>query len=145
MAKHAWSILAEQVLVDRFTNSTTIFGVLEEVEVQQGPEPLTSGAMLPVKGVVVSTWVRSDDDVPEESRIHIVLVAPDGRTIASKSDQSIDLRNGRRHRSLLHFEGFVFLGAGTYEFVVQHRSVQGEAWEQAARLPLVVKVSNRAP
>jgi hypothetical protein len=72
MAKHIWSIVCRQAIVDRFTNSLSLIDAMEGFEIAIQPIATTGKAIAAhvvtgVDFVVVSHWMRTKSDEPEDA------------------------------------------------------------------------------
>lgn len=145
MAEHIFSVLCEKGLLDKFTNSVCIFGVLDNISIRhpEGNAP-EIGSTLGFQGTVVSLWVREKSDVPESPQMRLVLLPPDGKRVMSPITLEINLGVKARTRTFLSFNNVVYRGAGEYRFLVEQQRGEGE-WEKAASLPFTVELTPVSP
>lgn len=155
MAHHVWSVLCYKAPIDKDTNEVSLLNVVEsltirttEAELQDRVERLKEGeqALLPPPGnlELVSWWVRSDFDIPEEGvRARVVLRLPDGREQVTE-ERTMDLRQSSGYRLKFRVPGIPFGGVGAYWFEIQQqengKKEGGRAWDTVASIPLKVYV-----
>jgi hypothetical protein len=138
VAKHIWSVLCSQGVLDKYTNNVSLFNVLEEMTIKPtGPLPEGDKAF-PTSLSLVTLWVRSDPATPEIAQAQMKFVAPDG-TVITQATTEIDLTIHQRHRYFSRLEVMPFRGTGIYEFVIEQRIE--EQWREEARVPLELKLS----
>lgn len=153
MAHHVWSVLCYKAPIDKDTNEVSLLNVVEnltihttEAELQKRVESLKEGeqALLPPPGnlELVSWWVRSDFDIPEEGvRARVALRLPDGREQLTE-ERTIDLQERSGFRLKYRVPGIPFGGVGAYWFEVQQCEMSedqtADGWRIMARVPLRV-------
>ena len=139
--KVLWAILCQNAVIDRDTNTVSLFNVVEEVTVPVAP-PSGDISMLP--GVVPATfelvilWSRSETDEPELGMGRIALISPDS-TSSTPHELNIDLTQYLRWRSRIKFPGLPITGEGTYTFQIEFKSESSD-WVQVFELPLRVAI-----
>ncbi|HSS71764.1 MAG TPA: hypothetical protein VLQ46_14075 [Casimicrobiaceae bacterium] len=140
MAKHVWTVLCRRGVVDQFTNNASIFDVLEDVTVvPKTPIEAHKWTHIPLDSTIVTFVVRSDPNVPEQTRLKITTVAPNGEPYEESPIIPIDLREHLRARQFLQSGSLPFRGVGTYKWIFFLEDSTG-AWDQVAEIPLDIKL-----
>jgi hypothetical protein len=135
--RHAWTVLAEKVIIDQATNNISI-DVLEQVAVDLPPLPEGKrGYLVPAKLEVVTLWYRSDTLVPERGRMRLRLLGPAGDDIHT-IETDIDLTQHQRLRARAAMMALPVSITGVYLFVVE--LAHGQAWVEVARVPLEIAI-----
>jgi hypothetical protein len=161
MAEHVWSVLCRKAVIDRDGGQISLHEVIETIvlepetkESQEELEELRGPIRLPQDMYIVSWWVRSDYDVPEEVKLRLVIEKPDGskgimlgqyvrpgQPLAEGeiAEMPLDLRNSKSFRRLIRVRAFPWAGVGVYHFIIEGRVADGD-WRLAARIPLNVGI-----
>ena len=156
MARHLWSVLCDQSVVDKDDNQVSLISVTERLTFHQTPEEYEQldealqeaqgqdkGVLVPVNLHLVSMWIRSDPEVSESVPLRYRVTASDGWRFPDVEGE-IDLQSSDGFRARWKLTTFLFRGFGRYWISIQHKP--GKAWQTAARIPLeVVKGSPRTP
>lgn len=157
MAQHVYSVLCRQVVVDRDGGQVSIHEVIErlimEVPTEERLKKLEEVGALPVPLQLISWWVRSDYDKPEESSYRIILKTPKneehvlkgGDTIPEQGqptkvveDFHLNLQESTGARRIMRLEGLPrWSGFGLYWFTIEGREKNGKRYV-ATRIPLEV-------
>ncbi len=142
MARHIWSILCTKAIVDRETNSISLFDSIESLESNKEivPPPESGDSLIVVQNInmqLVTLWTRSDYAKPETALSRLTLVGPNGKKLR-QPDNIIDLTASTRNRVIFGFNGLAFLGFGVYEFLIelQHGEKGSPRWRKVASIPL---------
>jgi hypothetical protein len=138
MPRHVWTVLCESSVTDTQTNRLSLFNTLEQVAISVPPEDLPVN--LPVRFEIVTHWMRSDIEVPEEARARIVIYDPN--TEKEELDPyKINLTEAfKRFRQQNRFFGLEVHGSGIIWFTVELET--GDGWEEVARVPLEVELQS---
>jgi len=132
MALHVWSILAQTVLVDQFTNSVSFIQVVEGFTVSALP------AIAP-QMMLGSLWSRTGNETAVHSRVKVI--APDGSEALSIDNRPPGLIEAKA-RTITHLAGYQLTLPGTYQVLVEQR--QADRWEAEAAIPFEVNVVSSA-
>lgn len=142
MAVHAWSLLCHSAIIDRETNQLHIHDVVEaisvavetgleedQVQMLSGPEPL----------VLVSYWVREENERPEMATFRIRIRTAGGEELVAPSHQ-LDLKESTRLRAIQKIRAVPFDGPGRMWFHVDEQRGDDDApeWLEVAAVPLDV-------
>lgn len=144
MIRHAWTVLAQHVVIDKDTNNVTMT-TLEQVNgtrvgfSDQEPEKTI---VIPFQAQIVSLWYRSDLDVGGKGRARLKYLGPSGTTIG-EWEIPLDLTTYRRLRTRHQLPGIAVerAGVGLYLIVVEHQEEEDSVWTEDARIPLEVEVT----
>jgi len=142
MAKHVWSVLCSRAILDKYTNNVSLIDSLENVEFAP-PRPFKEGQWSVIGGLeatLVSFVVRSDVSVPEEVKLRIQLVAPNGQPNEAFVTANVSLMNHARVRNYFSMRGIGFWSSGQHKFVVSMET-SPDKWESVAEIPLDIKQS----
>jgi hypothetical protein len=140
MAKHVWTVLCRDALLDRFTNSVSLINTIERIELSDiAPEhPGETPIPLELKIDIVSFWVRSDPATPEIGSARISLITPDGSRTNPALLPPLDLENTPRVRVFGERQNLPYVGPGIYETVVEMATEDQKDWQEVARIPMEV-------
>lgn len=139
MAKHIWSILCRQGLVNKFTNGVSLIDAIEEIVIETERPPPQEWRLVPIQAVLVSFFERSDPAIPEQARVKIEIVAPNGDIHSKPLVSEIGLDDNVRSRTFVNMEGLPVHGFGAHRFLVSMSQDVGSAWMRVAELPLEYK------
>lgn len=152
MAEHVWSILCDNSVVDMTTRRMYLLGLSEGVGILLSEEDMAKDLerakrenktlLVPVTMHLISFWVRSDMNEPEEFRARLIVETPDGRRLTT-AEMRIDLQSFFGTRFRLDIDGMPYTEPGLYWFLVglilPSDEPNKERFEQVARLPLRVE------
>lgn len=127
MPRHVWSVLCQQVITDRETNTTSYITCLDSFGLREFPEPFPSVFL-------GSLWKRSEEGDAIEMRVRVF--SPDGDVLLTRAHPRKEFGDFQRYRINLRLGGFDITAPGDYEFVVEHRHDIG--WEEDVRIPVTV-------
>jgi len=138
MPQHVWSVFCERVLVEMDTQSVSLINVVEEF-ILEGELP-SNRVDLPIQAALVSYWTRSERETPEYGRTRVRVVSPAGESMTIGHAWELDLLEERRAQLVSRIEMLPLQGEGIYQLVIEYRSEQEAAWNEATRIPLEVWV-----
>jgi len=139
MAEHIWSILSNKTMIDRTSNTLSLFEVLEQVNLTgSGPIKYEKGSevVIPFNYSLTTLWIRSDSKKPEKAKSRITLLTPDNKTPYSQ-EIKIDLTNHKKRRNILDFQSLIIRGPGVYIYKIELevKKGRGKAWKSVAKIP----------
>ena len=139
--KVIWAVLCQNSVIDRATNAMSLFNVIEEIQVTPQPpqEPLippAAGQGVPIVFQLVTLWVRSNQDAPEQGRGRRRLVLPDGESIIT-SEHEVDLSKFLRLRHITQIATLPIRNEGIYKFVIEGKEGSSD-WSNKFEVPLRV-------
>lgn len=145
MAKHQWTIVCQQAIVDRFSNNLTIIGVVEQVNIElQKLKEATDARkhpVVPTSFSLVSMWHRSDPAKEERSSSRLSIKNPKGKILFATQEQEIDLTGDKlRARNIFNFRGFPLEDSGSYHVYVQTSLASGK-WKTVATIEIPVRIN----
>jgi len=142
MARHIWSVLCKKAIVDRETNSITLFESIDSLESNEkiAPPPESGDSLIVVQNInpqLVTLWARSDFTKPETAVSRLTVVGPNGKKLKQPGN-TVELTTSTRNRVIVEFSGLPFLGFGIYEFIVelQRGEKPSQRWHKVASIPL---------
>lgn len=141
MARHIWSIPCREAIIDRFSNSLTLVGVLEELQVtitKLADAPAEPRPVGTADFVVVSHWVKSDGPEVEDFKLRSRFYSPSGKLLG-QSEHQFSFKEYRRARNVLNVRGLPLPEEGQYTIELQEPSGESR-WKTVAKLPLDVKI-----
>src|SRR5438552_6089782 len=139
MAKHIWSVLCKQGLINKFTNGMSLIDAIEEITIETGEPPPQEWRLVPIQAVLVSFFERSNPAIPEQARVKIEIVAPSGDVHSKPLITEIGLKDSVRSRTFVHMEGLPIHGFGAHRFIVSISQDGENDWMRVAELPLEYK------
>lgn len=112
MAKLEYFVVSESVAVDRETNRTSIFNVLEEVRLDAGPQATQNARVVAIGDIVATGLLRSEvGDEDKDWQAILKVKAPDGNTQEVPVNFRF-LEGTIRHRLIVRVTGYPFTTFG---------------------------------
>ena len=137
MIKHVWTVVCQNVIIDRNTNNLSLQNIFEQIDIQGEPTPK---AKVPIKFDVVSLWTRTNPDIPSRGQMRLSLLSPSGEKIGGREGE-INLVDTERYRIVTHFPGLPAEEAGRHIFKIELQQEAMSEWNQVASVPLTVNFS----
>ena len=137
MIEHVWTVVCRQAVVDKESNTMSLQGVLENIEIFGEPE---EGKMVPVQFDVASLWSRTGENVPSTGIVRIELLSPAGNKLLASKDIEVNLLETERHRTIVHFQGMPVSEAGRHTICVELQE-EGGGVSVIASVPIMIKFS----
>ncbi len=134
MIDHVWSVLCETSLLDQDSKLISLINVLEQLTIPEVPAP---DKELPIVVNLVSTWVRSDLNIPSQGQSQINFVSPSGNVLQALAN-NVDLTKYERLRARGQFRGLKLPEEGQYHFDVEFREDDQHDWLKVASVPLKI-------
>jgi hypothetical protein len=132
MARHVWSVLAQMILVDQFTNGVSFIQIVEGFTVSALP------AIAP-QMMLGTLWSREGSETAVHARVRVV--APDGSEALVLENRPPSLVEAKA-RTITHLAGYQLNLPGSYRVLVEQR--QADRWETEATIPFEVNVVSSA-
>jgi hypothetical protein len=140
MIKHAWTIVCQRGVVDRYTNLLSILEVIDEFQL---PKPADeANVALPVRAHIVSYWRRADDNTPARGESKYTLYSPSGRKLLEVG-QELDLSQCTKLRGLVGLPLLPIRGEGTYLLKVELKI--GDKKRRVDEVPIHIKYIEAPP
>lgn len=115
------------------------------VEMPPIPRPLAGKREIFAAGFeLVIMWGRSDPNSPEKAVARVNLVTPKGNTFGGEQPIEVDLTQHRRSRTKVRLPGIPAEGEGTYTFVIEEKTAQGD-WNRMFEVTITLEVATREP
>jgi hypothetical protein len=140
MIRHAWSLICSRCITDPTSKNVTLVEVLEQINAPPGTAFPT---LAPIQMDFVSTWYRSDPNLPERGTARIVITGADGRS-SEDTQFAVDLTSFYRVRIVTRSAGIKLVGPGVYYFAVDFKQDGQAEWQNVARIPLNVAIAEGA-
>ena len=142
MPNLAWAVLCTKGVLDKYTNQVSIHDVIEEITIKttEGEKGLQNNPVVALIMMLVATWTRTDQRVPERPRMRAHLRTPRDPQPAIPPDVDIDLESGERCRVFIKLEGLAFRGPGIYAFQIQVCDAPGKLWKTVGTASFNLKV-----
>ena len=140
--KNIWSVVCEKSIIDRDTNSITLFNSLEELDINysgEGKIKKTKIKNIPISFEIASLWF--DENIKNDRKFEIVLEILDpNNKIINKSVQECVIEKGKKRlRIIAKLNGFSIVGSGLYKIIVKYK--YGQTIKTASEIPLDVKIN----
>lgn len=132
--EHVWTVICRESIVDSRSNNISLVHILEQINFSAPQDELVEGLSYQLD--IVSLWVRSDFDTPEEAESRVLFVSPQNEELA-RTESTIDLTEYKRLRAFGRFLGIPFRGDGVYKFVVEIQT-HDKLWKSVATIPLEI-------
>lgn len=136
MARLVWMVLCSKTSIDQRSNNVSIFEVIEQLTVEK--IPADQEVSVPLNWEVAILCARSDAAVPEQHVGRLIIVMPSGKRAEAAQFEIRMTGEHRRIRNTIQSNTFLLHGPGIYEFVLEYRSLTGDQWQEAGRIPLDV-------
>ena len=137
MARHIWTVLCESSVVDKDTNIVSLFNALERITLIDLPEEEDWPINVPVNFHLVTLWLRSHLETPEESRARVTIEGVDQAKRVFEP-YGINLTGDFiRFRQIVRFSGLQLGGLGVVWFIIELG--EGDDWKEVARVPLEIR------
>ena len=133
--KHLWSVLCTRGIIDKQSNNVSIFEILEEIHV---PRSAVARETEPIVGVLanwVSSFSRTNNDIPETGKIRDVIKLPSGKSFGTR-ESDIDLKNVKRRRLIRAIPLPPKNEEGTYIFETSLKGEGENRWKKVSEIPL---------
>lgn len=140
MLDHIWTVLCSRAMVDKYTNTVSLEGVIEQMTVRGQPVP---GTATPANLDAMTLWARRDPNIPTQARARLSVISPSGKTLGA-TEYDVHLEETERHRQRITFPAFPLETAGRYVFRVEVQPDVGGEWLECASVPLSVAFEPKA-
>lgn len=140
MTDHVWSVLCSKSITDAATNQISLIETIEKITAHMPIPPEGEGVTASLPMHLVSLWIRSELDTPEEGISRIMIEGPGGYLSAAQ-EVAINLKDNFRVRNLIQMDGIPIRGPGVYNFLIQLRDEADleAGWVTCAKIPLEVE------
>lgn len=140
MARHVWSVLCRQAITDQQSNVISLLNAVEEFKFKRTPSleeiPKKTSIDIPVDLSLVSLFIRSDENKPENPLCRVTIVTPDKQKFVLP-EAELGLVEKKRARAIINFQSLVFTVSGQYEYLVQTKKNEKEkSWRKCVSIPL---------
>ena len=143
MIRHVWSVLCQKSVIDKDSNSISLYDIIEQLNVTLTKNPKGDAPLvLPIQFEIVSLWTRSEIDVPSKGEGRLIFTDPSDQVIRN-STLDIDLTSFIRTRTRQKISGLPLSKAGVYSFKIEFRNKAESEFQEVANLPLVVNLENK--
>lgn len=139
--KHRWAIFCSNASVDKESNSLTLFGVIEDLQIRvDGPAPPSSDNPLiaPFQAVLVVLNERSEFGKEESCTGRVRIIDPNGAELGITLFE-VKLTDHARIRSMIRFQNFMLTVSGQYRLAIEYQNDNGE-WDEAEVVPITVTI-----
>ena len=140
MPKHLWTVLCKRTVLDRYTNTVSMFQVLDELKAPLSE--LEMPATVPLEWSLTTLWMREDLTISEEFATRVDIISPKGKTLGG-SEAPVDMSAHKRHRMITNQDRLSIDGPGIYLFRIEYKAKNGR-WVRAAEVPLELTDSTEA-
>jgi hypothetical protein len=135
MIRHVWSVLCSSSVIDVQSNNISLYNTLEQITIKDNPKP---DGVLPFNFHIVSSWIRSDSNIPATGLERISFLDPLGKKTGS-IELPINLSEHERARNRFEFSGLPASKPGRHIFLVEYRLENNESnWHSIAEIPLTI-------
>lgn len=146
-----WALLCKNASIDQQSNQVSLFNILEELTINKGPlstsvvkksSSFSDNTQIPGEFTLVVQFEKhAKEGTPSfQPEMELKIVDPDGDLISSNILPLNFEENKNRLRAIVAFSAFVVKNPGVYNYVVSIRSSKKEAFEEATRVPVDVKI-----
>src|SRR5688572_16338973 len=107
MIQHIWSVLCQNALVDRNTNTISLIEVVEDLTLYGQAPPAGGQGIIPIQCSLVSTWERLPSDQPTRGTVRFRKLRPNGE-FEGDQEYAVDLTATPRSRTIARIGGITF-------------------------------------
>jgi hypothetical protein len=127
------------ILADK--GQSSLIGVVEEVRVTVGSEPLPNDALVPFRWTFISLWYREQElEEPLKYEIEVRMTRPDGQDAGFAGRSEFEVNNQHQNFRQLGEVPVIPAGIeGTYFVRLFLRKLGESEWQEKAAYPVVVK------
>ena len=118
MIKHAWSLLAQNTVVDQTSNTLSIQVVVENLNVSIPATNIPNEVVVPFNGQLIALLYRDDVSKIESAIFHFIFLSPSGETLLQGSQQAEFPKGKRNIRIIGGLNGLKLRGEGIYRFEI---------------------------
>ena len=136
MIDHIWSVLCQRSVIDKDSNTMTLFDAIEQLTISGAELP----AIAPIPMELVSLWSRTEPDRQARGRARVCLIEPDNSIQQPSFEIDIDLTAHERYRTRGRMGGMPIRAAGRYKFRVELQIEGDHQWREVARIPVQVVI-----
>ena len=138
--KNIWSVICERSVIDKDTNSISLFNSLEELSINySGEEKLekTKIKNVPIPFEIVSLWF--DENIEKDRKFEIILEILDpNNKLVNKSVQECIMEKGRKRlRTIAKLNGLSVTTSGLYNIIIKYKS--GKTIKIASENPIDIE------
>ena len=140
--KNIWSVICERSVIDKDTNSISLFNSLEELNINySGEEKLekTKIKNIPISFEIASLWF--DENIEKDRKFEIILeiLDPDNK-ITNKSAQECAMEKGKKRlRTIAKLNGLGITGSGLYKIIIKYK--YGKTIKVASEIPIDIEIN----
>jgi len=135
MIDHVFSVVCNNLSIDKDTNTVSIFNVMESViAFTETIDPI----ILPLSFEILSYWVSRDENTPCKGKMQAHYCDPDNVCI-KLAELDINISEGLFHRTIIKSSGLQVKGPGRYKLQIRLQQEGSESWETVATLPIIVR------
>jgi len=135
MIEHIWSILCQNCLVDRNTNTISLIEAVEDLGIVDPPPADGQVGVIPIHCSLVSNWERRPADQPIRGTAKFRSVRPTGE-FEKEQEYAIDLSSTQRSRTIAKISGISFRELGRHVFEVYMKEDGASDWTKVAAIPI---------
>ena len=134
MIEHIWSILCQNCVVDRATNTISLIEAVEDIGIALPPPVAGEVGIIPIHCALVSNWERRPTDQPTRGVAKFRSVRPTG-DFEKEQEYAIDLSSTPRARTVARISGISFRELGRHVFEISMKEDGVSDWTKVAALP----------
>ena len=137
--KIVWALLCEGFVQDKTTNMLSVFNVIDEMRFLAAPpesEPGEVAGMIPYQFRLLASIARSAPSLQERGNARVTIISPDGLE-HRRADVEVNLEDFGAYRVWFNFSGLPVSSAGTYRFLLDCKTADGE-WGKPFEVPVLV-------
>lgn len=140
--KNIWSVICEKSVIDKDTNSISLFNSLEELSINYSGEKKlkkTDVKNIPILFEIVSLWF--DESIKDDRKFEIVLEVLDpNNKITNKSVQECVMEKGKKRlRTIAKLNGLGITSNGLYKIIIKYK--YGKVIKIASEIPIDIEIN----
>ena len=141
-ARHIWTVICSNSVIDKDTNNVSLFDVLEQIQLDMVVTPEDAVAVLPFPLNIVSLWSREQPDNPTQVHAKDRVLSPTGQ-ILFEGEYDIDISEYQRTRYKRRLFGLQVPESGEYNLVTQFKASKRSTWREVCRIPLQIELKRK--
>lgn len=141
MIQHIWSVLCQNCLIDKTTNTISLIEVVEDLGLPGPPLPVGEQGLIPIQCSLVSNWERIPSNQPTRGTVKFRTIRPTGECERDQ-EYSVDLSSTPRSRTIARISGISFREEGRHVFEIHVKEDGATDWTKVASIPFNITIQS---
>lgn len=141
MIQHIWSVLCQNCLIDKTTNTISLIEVVEDLGLPGPSLPVGEQGLIPIQCSLVSNWERVPSNQATRGTVKFRTIRPTGEC-EREQEYSVDLSSTPRSRTIARISGISFREEGRHVFEIHVKEEGGSDWTKVASIPFNITIQS---